>query len=275
MSTAKGFTPDQVARYARHLILPEVGGAGQRKLLNTSVLLLGAGGLGSPAAMYLAAAGVGKLGILDFDAVDASNLQRQLLHGVEDLGRPKVDSAEDTLQGLNPDLQVVKHPVHVNSENAFEIFRPYDLIVDGTDNFPTRYLANDAAYLLGKPLVYGAIYRFEGQMTVFDAAHGHGCYRCLFPTPPPPGAVPSCAEAGVFGVLPGIIGSLMAFETIKYVLGIGDSLVGRLLVFEGMDMSFRTLNLRRNPECPLCGDNPTVTQLIDYEQFCGAPAVEV
>jgi adenylyltransferase/sulfurtransferase len=273
--TQTAFTPEQVQRYARHLILPEVGGAGQRKLLNTSVLLLGAGGLGSPAAMYLAAAGVGKLGILDFDAVDASNLQRQLLHGVEDLGRPKVDSAEDTLQGLNPDLQVVKHPVHVNSENAFEIFRPYDLIVDGTDNFPTRYLANDAAYLLGKPLVYGAIYRFEGQMTVFDAAHGHGCYRCLFPTPPPPGAVPSCAEAGVFGVLPGIIGSLMAFETIKYVLGIGDSLVGRLLVFEGMDMSFRTLNLRRNPQCPLCGDNPTVTQLIDYEQFCGAPAVEV
>jgi adenylyltransferase/sulfurtransferase len=273
--TQTAFTPEQVQRYARHLILPEVGGAGQRKLLNTSVLLLGAGGLGSPAAMYLAAAGVGKLGILDFDAVDASNLQRQLLHGVEDLGRPKVDSAEDTLQGLNPDLQVVKHPVHVNSENAFEIFRPYDLIVDGTDNFPTRYLANDAAYLLGKPLVYGAIYRFEGQMTVFDAAHGHGCYRCLFPTPPPPGAVPSCAEAGVFGVLPGIIGSLMAFETIKYVLGIGDSLVGRLLVFEGMDMSFRTLNLRRNPQCPLCGDNPTVTQLIDYEQFCGVPAVEV
>jgi sulfur-carrier protein adenylyltransferase/sulfurtransferase len=257
--TQTAFTPEQVQRYARHLILPEV---------------VGAGGLGSPAAMYLAAAGVGKLGILDFDAVDASNLQRQLLHGVEDLGRPKVDSAEDTLQGLNPDVQVVKHPVHVNSENAFEIFRPYDLIVDGTDNFPTRYLANDAAYLLGKPLVYGAIYRFEGQMTVFDAAHGHGCYRCLFPTPPPPGAVPSCAEAGVFGVLPGIIGSLMAFETIKYVLGIGDSLVGRLLVFEGMDMSFRTLNLRRNPECPLCGDNPTVTQLIDYEQFCGVPAVE-
>jgi sulfur-carrier protein adenylyltransferase/sulfurtransferase len=269
------FTPEQVQRYARHLILPEVGGAGQRKLLNTSVLLLGAGGLGSPAAMYLAAAGIGKIGILDFDAVDASNLQRQLLHGVEDLGRPKVDSAEDTLQGLNPDVEVVKHAVHVNSENALEIFRPYDLIVDGTDNFPTRYLANDASYLLGKPLVYGAIYRFEGQMTVFDAARGLGCYRCLFPTPPPPGAVPSCAEAGVFGVLPGIIGSLMAFETIKYVLEIGEGLVGRLLLFEGMDMSFRTVNLRRNPTCPLCGDNPTVTQLIDYEQFCGAPAVEV
>ena len=269
------FTPEQVQRYARHLILPEVGGAGQRKLMNTSVLLLGAGGLGSPAAMYLAAAGIGKIGIVDFDAVDASNLQRQILHGVEDLGRPKVDSAADTLLNLNPDVDVVKHAIHLNSENALEIFRPYDVIVDGTDNFPTRYLANDASYLLGKPLVYGAIYRFEGQMTVFDAAKGLGCYRCLFPTPPPPGAVPSCAEAGVFGVLPGIIGSQMAFETIKYVLGLGQTLVGRLLVFEGMDMTFRTLNLRRNPNCPLCGDHPTVTELIDYEQFCGMPAVEV
>jgi molybdopterin/thiamine biosynthesis adenylyltransferase len=269
------FTPEQVQRYARHLILPEVGGAGQRKLINTSVLLLGAGGLGSPAAMYLAAAGIGKIGIVDFDAVDASNLQRQILHGVEDLGRPKVDSAADTLLNLNPDVEVVKHPIHVNSENALEIFRPYDVIVDGTDNFPTRYLANDASYLLGKPLVYGAIYRFEGQMTVFDAAKGRGCYRCLFPSPPPPGAVPSCAEAGVFGVLPGIIGSQMAFETIKYVLGLGQTLVGRLLVFEGMDMTFRTLNLRRDANCPLCGDHPTVTELIDYEQFCGVPAVEV
>jgi adenylyltransferase/sulfurtransferase len=269
------FTPEQVQRYARHLILPEVGGAGQRKLMNTSVLLLGAGGLGSPAGMYLAAAGIGKIGIVDFDAVDASNLQRQILHGVEDLGRPKVDSAADTLLNLNPDVDVVKHAIHLNSENALEIFRPYDVIVDGTDNFPTRYLANDASYLLGKPLVYGAIYRFEGQMTVFDAAKGLGCYRCLFPTPPPPGAVPSCAEAGVFGVLPGIIGSQMAFETIKYVLNLGQTLVGRLLVFEGMDMTFRTLNLRRNPSCPLCGDHPTVTELIDYEQFCGMPAVEV
>jgi adenylyltransferase/sulfurtransferase len=269
------FTPEQVQRYARHLILPEVGGAGQRKLMNTSVLLLGAGGLGSPAAMYLAAAGIGKIGIVDFDAVDASNLQRQILHGVEDMGRPKVDSAADTLLNLNPDVDVVKHPIHLNSENALEIFRPYDVILDGTDNFPTRYLANDASYLLAKPLVYGAIYRFEGQMTVFDAAKGLGCYRCLFPTPPPPGAVPSCAEAGVFGVLPGIIGSQMAFETIKYVLDLGQTLVGRLLVFEGMDMTFRTLNLRRNPNCPLCGDHPTVTELIDYEQFCGMPAVEV
>jgi molybdopterin/thiamine biosynthesis adenylyltransferase len=269
------FTPEQVQRYARHLILPEVGGAGQRKLMNTSVLLLGAGGLGSPAAMYLAAAGIGRIGIVDFDAVDASNLQRQILHGVEDMGRPKVDSAADTLLNLNPDVDVVKHPIHLNSENALEIFRPYDVILDGTDNFPTRYLANDASYLLAKPLVYGAIYRFEGQMTVFDAAKGLGCYRCLFPTPPPPGAVPSCAEAGVFGVLPGIIGSQMAFETIKYVLDLGQTMVGRLLVFEGMDMTFRTLNLRRNPNCPLCGDHPTVTELIDYEQFCGMPAVEV
>jgi sulfur-carrier protein adenylyltransferase/sulfurtransferase len=269
-----GFTPEQVQRYARHLILPEVGGAGQRKLLNTSVLLLGAGGLGSPAAMYLAAAGVGKIGILDFDVVDASNLQRQILHGTEDLGRLKVDSAADTLEGLNPDVEVVKHRLHVNSENALDVFRPYDVIVDGTDNFPTRYLANDAAYFLAKPLVHGAIFRFEGQLAMFDSAKGTGCYRCLFPTPPPPGAVASCAEAGVFGVLPGIIGSMMAFETIKYVLGVGDGMIGKLLIFEGIDMEFRKLKLRRVPACPLCGDDPTVTQLIDYEQFCGMPSIE-
>ena len=269
-----GFTPEQVQRYARHLILPEVGGAGQRKLLGTSVLLLGAGGLGSPAAMYLAAAGVGHIGIVDFDDVDASNLQRQILHGIADLGRPKAASAAETLRSLNPDVEVVQHRVHVNSENALDLFRPYDVIVDGTDNFPTRYLANDAAYFLEKPLVHGAIYRFEGQMTMFDAARGTGCYRCLFPNPPPPGAVPSCAEAGVFGVLPGIVGSMMAFETIKYVLGIGRGMVGKLLIFEGVDMDFRKVNLRRNPSCPLCGDNPTVTGLIDYEQFCGAPASE-
>jgi molybdopterin/thiamine biosynthesis adenylyltransferase len=268
-----GFTPEQVQRYARHLILPEVGGAGQRKLLNTSVLLLGAGGLGSPAGYYLAAAGVGRIGILDFDVVDASNLQRQILHGTDDLGRPKVDSAEDALRAINPDVEVVKHRIHLNSENALDVFAPYDVIVDGTDNFPTRYLANDAAYFLGKPLVHGAIFRFEGQMAMFDAAKGSGCYRCLFPTPPPPGAVASCAEAGVFGVLPGIIGSMMAFETIKHILGIG-SMIGRLLVFEGMDMTFRTLRLRRVASCPLCGDHPTVTGLIDYEQFCGMPASE-
>ena len=269
-----GFTPEQVQRYARHLILPEVGGAGQRKLLDTSVLLMGAGGLGSPAALYLAAAGVGRIGIVDFDDVDASNLQRQILHGVGDLGRPKVDSAADKLQAMNPDVKVEKHRLHLNSENVLDVFRDYDVILDGTDNFPTRYLANDAAHLLGKPLVHGSIYRFEGQVTMFNSQQGTGCYRCLFPTPPPPGAVPSCAEAGVFGVLPGIVGSMMAFETIKYVLGIGDSLIGRLLVFEGMDMSFRTLKLRRNPECPLCGDDPTVTELIDYESFCGVPASE-
>jgi adenylyltransferase/sulfurtransferase len=271
---ATGFTPDQVARYARHLILPEVGGAGQRKLLNSKVLLLGAGGLGSPAAYYLAAAGLGTLGILDFDNVDASNLQRQILHGVEDIGRPKVDSAADALTRINPDVQVIKHRTHLNSENALEIFEPYDVIVDGTDNFPTRYLANDAAHFLAKPLVHGAIYRFEGQMTTFDSARGTGCYRCLFEQPPPPGAVPSCAEAGVFGVLPGIIGSMMAFETIKQILSIGETLVGRLLIFEGLDMTFRTLRLRRNPACPVCGDNPTIRELIDYEAWCGMPAAE-
>ncbi len=272
--SASGFTPDQVSRYARHLILPEVGGAGQRKLLNSSVLLLGAGGLGSPAALYLAAAGVGKLGILDFDAVDASNLQRQIIHGTADVGKSKVRSAAESIQAINPDVQVIEHDTHINSENALEIFKPYDVIVDGTDNFPTRYLANDAAHFLGKPLVHGAIYRFEGQMTMFDSQKGTGCYRCLFEQPPPPGSVPSCAEAGVFGVLPGIVGSMMAFETIKHILGIGRTLVGRLLIFEGMDMEFRTLKLSRRAACPLCGDNPTVHELIDYEVFCGMPAAE-
>lgn len=268
------FTPEQVQRYARHLILPEVGGAGQRKLLDTSVLLLGAGGLGSPAALYLAAAGVGKIGILDFDVVDASNLQRQILHGTDDLGKLKVDSAAEAIQAINPDVEVVKHNLHINSTNALDVFRPYDVIVDGTDNFPTRYLSNDAAYFLGKPLVHGAIFRFEGQMTMFDAARGTGCYRCLFPNPPPPGAVASCAEAGVFGVLPGIVGSMMAFETIKQILGIGETLIGRLLIFEGYDMSFRKVKLHRVPSCPLCGDEPTVKELIDYEQFCGVAASE-
>ena len=268
------FNPDQVARYARHLILPEVGGAGQRKLLNSRVLLIGAGGLGSPAAFYLGAAGIGHIGILDFDVVDASNLQRQILHGTQDVGKPKVQSAAEAITAINPDVEVIAHNVHVNSENALEIFQQYDVIVDGTDNFPTRYLSNDAAYFTGKPLVHGAIYRFEGQMTMFDAAKGTGCYRCLFPEPPPPGSVASCAEAGVFGVLPGIVGSMMAFETIKHILGIGNTLIGRLLLFEGQDMEFRSVRLRRNPNCPLCGDNPTVTGLIDYEAFCGAPAAE-
>jgi sulfur-carrier protein adenylyltransferase/sulfurtransferase len=274
MTSNGKFTPDQVARYARHLILPEVGGAGQRKLLGSSVLLLGAGGLGSPAAMYLAAAGVGKIGIVDFDVVDASNLQRQLLHGVDDIGKPKVESAAQTLRSLNPDVEVVAINEHLNSETAMRIFAPFDVIVDGTDNFPTRYLANDAAHFLAKPLVHGSIFRFEGRMALFDSAKGTGCYRCLFPEPPPPGSVQSCAEAGVFGVLPGIIGSMMAFETIKYLLNIGKPMIGRYLLFEGEDMTFRELKLRRNKACPLCGDNPTVHGLIDYEAFCGAPAME-
>jgi len=268
------FTPDQVARYARHLILPEVGGKGQRKLLNSSVLLLGAGGLGSPAAMYLAAAGVGKIGIVDFDVVDKSNLQRQLLHGVDDVGKPKVESAAATLRNLNPDVEVVAINEHLNSETAMRTFAPYDVIVDGTDNFPTRYLANDAAHFLAKPLVHGSIFRFEGRLAMFNSAHGTGCYRCLFPEPPPPGSVQSCAEAGVFGVLPGIIGSMMAFETIKYLLDIGRPMIGRYLLFEGEDMTFRELRLRQNKECPLCGENPTVDSLIDYEAWCGVPAME-
>jgi adenylyltransferase/sulfurtransferase len=270
----QAFTPDQVARYARHLILPEVGGAGQRKLLNSSVLLLGAGGLGSPAALYLAAAGVGRLGIVDFDVVDASNLQRQILHGTDDVGRLKVESAADALSTINPDVEVVPHTEHLNSSNALELFKQYDLVVDGTDNFPTRYLANDAAHFTAKPLVHGSIFRFEGRLAVFDSAQGTGCYRCLFPEPPPPGSVASCAEAGVFGVLPGIIGSMMAFEAIKLLLSIGRPMIGRYLLFEGDDMSFRQLKLKRNPSCPLCGDHPTVTGLIDYEAFCGVPARE-
>ena len=274
MPQNKPFTPDQVARYARPLILPEVGGAGQRKLLNSSVLLLGAGGLGSPAAMYLAAAGVGRIGIVDFDVVDSSNLQRQLLHGHDDIGRPKVESAAETLRSLNPDVEVDAIQEHLNSETAMDIFRPYDVVVDGTDNFPTRYLANDAAHFLAKPLVHGSIFRFEGRLAMFDSAKGTGCYRCLFPEPPPPGSVQSCAEAGVFGVLPGIIGSMMAFETIKYLLDIGRPMIGRYLLFEGEDMTFRELKLRRNKACPLCGDSPSVHGLIDYEAWCGTPAME-
>ena len=278
MAPARGFTPDQVARYARHLILPEVGGAGQRKLLNSSVLLLGAGGLGSPAAMYLTAAGVGKVGIVDFDTVDSSNLQRQLLHGIHDVGRTKVESAARTLRNLNPDVEVVPIHEHLNSDTAMDLFRPYDIIVDGTDNFPTRYLANDAAHFLGKPLVHGSIFRFEGRLALFDSAKGTGCYRCLFPEPPPPGLVPSCAEGGVLGVLPGIIGSLQANEVIKLIVGVGDPLIGRLVLFDALKLKFRELKLRKNPDCPICSDHPTQTELIDYEQFCGidpqAEAVE-
>jgi len=260
---------DEIRRYSRHLILPEVGLSGQKKICSTSVLCIGAGGLGSPIAMYLAAAGVGKLGILDFDAVDFSNLQRQLLHGTEDVGSPKTESARQTINRLNPNVQVVVHNTRITSENALEIIRPYDIVVDGTDNFPTRYLTNDACVLLKKPNVYGSIFRFEGQASVFAPHLGGPCYRCLYPEPPPPGMVPSCAEGGVLGVLPGIIGTIQATEILKLALGKGSSLVGRLLLFNALDMKFRELKLRRDPQCPVCGEHPTITELLDYEMFCG------
>ncbi len=258
----------EIQRYSRHLIMPEVGMDGQRKLKASSVLCIGAGGLGSPAAMYLAAAGVGRIGIVDFDVVDFSNLQRQLLHGTPDVGRSKLVSAKDRLQALNPHVQVETYETLLSSENALELFEPYDVILDGTDNFPTRYLVNDACVISGKPNAYGSIFRFEGQASVF-ATEGGPCYRCLYPEPPPPGLVPSCAEGGVFGVLPGIIGVIQATETIKLMLGIGEPLVGRFLIYDALKMRFRELKLRKDPECPVCGTNPTVTELIDYEQFCG------
>jgi molybdopterin/thiamine biosynthesis adenylyltransferase len=267
--TRPQFTEDEVLRYARHIILPDIGGEGQRKLTEAKVLIIGAGGLGSPAAMYLAAAGVGTLGILDFDRVDVTNLQRQLLHDTADVGRSKVDSAKERINELNPNVAVIPHDTTLTSVNAFDILGGYDVIVDGTDNFPVRYLVNDATQLLGKPLVYGSIYQFEGQASVFLPGPNAPCYRCLFPEPPPPGTVPSCAEGGVFGVLPGIVGSIQAVEAIKLILGIGESLVGRLLLFDSLTMEFRTLKLKWDPDCPVCGKHPTVTQLIDYEQFCG------
>jgi len=266
------FTPEQARRYSRHIIMPQIGGNGQRKLLDAKVLLIGAGGLGSPTALYLAAAGVGTLGIVDFDEVDLTNLQRQILHRTKDVGRPKVDSATDTINAINPDVKVIQHRIQLTSENALEVLEPYDIIVDGSDNFPTRYLVNDACVMLGKPCVHGSIFLFEGQAATF--VPGKGCYRCLYPTPPPPGMVPSCAEAGVLGVLPGIVGSIQAVETIKLILGIGDTLSGRLLLFDALDMEFRQVKVRRNPECPVCGDHPTVTELIDYEEFCGIPHLE-
>lgn len=260
---------DEIRRYSRHLILPEVGLAGQKKLKASSVLCIGAGGLGSPIAMYLAAAGIGKIGLLDFDTVDFSNLQRQLLHSTPDVGRPKTESARDTIQALNPNVEVVIHNTRITSENAFEIIQPYDIVVDGTDNFPTRYLTNDACVLLKKPNVYGSIFRFEGQASVFAPHLGGPCYRCLYPEPPPPGMVPSCAEGGVLGVLPGIIGCIQTTEIIKLALTQGKSLVGRLLLFNALDMKFREVKLRRDPKCPLCGENPSIKELIDYEVFCG------
>ncbi len=261
---------DEIRRYSRHLILPEVGLEGQRKICSASVLCLGAGGLGSPVALYLAAAGIGKLGLVDFDAVDISNLPRQILHGTADVGRPKTQSAGETIQRLNPRVQVVLHDTRLTSDNALDIIRPYDIVVDGTDNFPTRYLANDACVLLGKPDVYGAVFRFEGQASLFAPHLGGPCYRCLYPEPPPPGTVPSCAEGGVLGVLPGTIGLIQATETLKLILGQGTSLLNRLLLFNALEMQFRELKLRRDPQCPLCGDHPTITQLVDYQAFCGA-----
>jgi len=261
-------TQDQINRYSRHLLLPEVGVEGQEKICNAKVLCIGTGGLGAPLGLYLAAAGVGKLGMVDFDVVDFSNLQRQVIHGESTLGKLKVDSAKARLADLNSSIDVVTYNTRLTSENALEIFKDYDIIIDGTDNFPTRYLANDAAVLLGKPYVYGSILRFEGQASVFHAKEGP-CYRCLYPEPPPPGLVPSCAEGGVLGILPGIVGLFQANEAIKLILGKGDTLVGRLLLFDALKMKFTELKLRKDKDCPICGDNPTIKELIDYEQFCG------
>ena len=261
---------EEVQRYARHLIMPEVGLDGQKKLKAARVLCVGAGGLGSPLALYLAAAGVGTLGLVDFDAVDLSNLQRQILHGTKDVGRKKLESAAERLRDVNPNVKFVPHEVRLSSDNALDLFRDYDVIADGTDNFPTRYLVNDACVLLGKPNVYASIYRFEGQASVFWAAKGP-CYRCLYQEPPPPGVVPSCAEGGVLGILPGLLGVIQATETIKLILGAGESLVGRLLLVDALGMTFRQLRLRKDPACVVCGPNPTVTRLIDYEEFCGIP----
>jgi len=261
----------EVLRYSRHLLLPEVGMAGQRKLKAARVLTIGAGGLGSPLSLYLAAAGVGTIGIVDFDAVDLTNLQRQIVHGTSTLGKPKLDSAEARLTDLNPNVRIEKHEARLSSENALDIIREYDIVVDGTDNFPTRYLVNDACVLLDKPNVYGSIFRFEGQASVFYAKQGP-CYRCLYSEPPPPGLVPSCAEGGVLGVLPGIIGSIQALETIKWIIGAGDSLIGRLVLFDALKFRFRELQLRKDPACPICGEHRSIHQLIDYEAFCGIGA---
>jgi adenylyltransferase/sulfurtransferase len=263
---------DELRRYSRHVILPEVGLEGQRKIRNARVLCIGAGGLGSPLALYLAAAGIGKLGIVDFDKVDITNLQRQLLHGTADVGRAKTQSAREALQRINPHVEVVLHETRLTSENALDIIRPYDVVADGTDNFPTRYLTNDACVLLRKPNVYGSIFRFEGQASVFAPHLGGPCYRCLYPEPPPPGLVPSCAEGGVLGVLPGIIGLIQATEVLKLTVGMGSLLLNRLLLFQALEMKFRELKLRRDPGCPMCGEHPTITELIDYEGFCGIDA---
>jgi sulfur-carrier protein adenylyltransferase/sulfurtransferase len=273
VSPADELSVDEVKRYSRHLIIPDVGMTGQKRLKNAKVLVVGAGGLGSPALLYLAAAGVGTLGIVDFDVVDASNLQRQIIHGVSDVGHPKAESARDSIREINPYVNVVLHTERLDSDNAMAIFEPYDLIVDGTDNFATRYLVNDAAVLLGKPYVWGSIYRFDGQASVFWAEYGP-CYRCLYPEPPPPGMVPSCAEGGVLGVLCASIGSIQVNEAIKVITGIGDPLVGRLMIYDALEMTYRSVQVRKDPECPVCGKNPTITELIDYEAFCGAVSEE-
>ena len=265
-------TDEQRIRYSRHTLIPEVGEEGQFKLFDAKVLLIGAGGLGSPAAVYLAAAGVGTIGIVDFDTVDLSNLQRQILHHVDDIGRPKVDSAADAIHAMNPDVKVIPHAVQLSSENAKDILKDYDVILNGSDNFPTRYLVNDAAAMLGKPLVDASIFQFEGQLTVYYTERGGPCYRCLYPTPPPPGEVPSCAEGGVLGVLPGVIGSLQAVEAIKLILGVGDPLIGRLMLYDALLGEFSELKLPKNPNCPVCGEDPTITELIDYDEFCGLPS---
>jgi adenylyltransferase/sulfurtransferase len=268
VSPADDLTVDEVRRYSRHLIIPDVGKTGQRRLKNAKVLVVGAGGLGSPALLYLAAAGVGTLGVIDFDVVDESNLQRQIIHGQSDIGRPKAVSAMESIREVNPLVNVVLHEERLDSDNAMQIFAPYDLIVDGTDNFATRYLVNDACVLLGKPYVWGSIYRFDGQASVFWAEHGP-CYRCLYPEPPPPGMVPSCAEGGVLGVLCASIGSIQVTEAIKLITGIGEPLAGRLMIYDALEMTYRTVKVRKDPECPVCGKNPTITELIDYEEFCG------
>ena len=262
-------TKDEQLRYSRHMIMPEVGAEGQKRLNEARVLCIGAGGLGSPAALYLAAAGIGKLGLVDFDDVDLSNLQRQILHGTKDVGRKKLDSARDRLRDVNPTIDIQLHEARFTSANALEIISGYDVVVDGSDNFPTRYLSNDVCVFAKKPNVYGSVFRFDGQTTVFAPHLGGPCYRCLFPEPPPPGSVPNCAQAGVLGVLPGIVGTIQANEAIKLILGVGEPLVGRLLYFDALKMKFREFNLRRDPQCPVCGDSPTITEPIDYEQFCG------
>ena len=270
--TPSPLSNEEVARYSRHLIMPEVGMEGQLELKAARALCIGAGGLGSPVALYLAAAGVGTLGIVDFDEVDYSNLQRQIIHGTPDVGRSKLDSAKSRLNALNPEVEVVTYEMALSAQNALGLFADYDLVIDGTDNFPTRYLVNDACVISGKPNVYGSIFRFEGQASVFAATDGP-CYRCLYPEPPPPGLVPSCAEGGVLGILPGVIGTLQATEAIKLILGVGEPLIGRFLIFDALKMRFRELKLRKDPDCPVCGEHPTVTELIDYEQFCGITPV--